>query len=292
VKPPKFTYHAPRSVQEALDLLAERGPEAKVLAGGQSLVPVLAMRLATPENIIDINRLESELSQIQVDEHGVRIGALVRHATLEHDDEAAARVPLLRQALGHVAHPTIRNRGTTVGSLVHADPAAEMPAVLTLLGGSVTAQSAEGERTIDAADFFFGPMESTLREDELAVSAHFPAPQGRFGTYFDELARRRGDYAMAGVAAVAALDEADALTSLQVSLVSVTDVPEVFDLTDLVAGARWEDVDTQALGDHVRDTVETEGDLHASADYRRHLAGVLTRRAARQAAMRAKERAV
>ena len=291
MKPPKFTYHAPRSVQEALDLLAERGPEAKVLAGGQSLVPVLAMRLATPENIIDINRLEPELGEVRVDAGGVTIGALVRHARLEHDDEAAARVPLLRQALGHVAHPTIRNRGTTVGSLVHADPAAEMPAVLTLLGGTVTARSAEGERTLDAAEFFAGPMESSLREDELAVSAHFPAPQGRFGTYFDELARRRGDYAMAGVAAVAVLDEADAFTSLQVSLVSVTDVPQVLDLTELVAGARWEDVDAAALGEHVRDTVETEGDLHASADYRRHLAGVLTRRAARQSAMRAKERA-
>src|SRR5690625_4957406 len=174
------------------------------------------MRLATPENIIDINRLESELSQIQVDEHGVRIGALVRHATLEHDDEAAARVPLLRQALGHVAHPTIRNRGTTVGSLVHADPAAEMPAVLTLLGGSVTAQSAEGERTIDAADFFFGPMESTLREDELAVSAHFPAPRGRFGTYFDELARRRGDYAMAGEIGRASCRETEAQADVSI----------------------------------------------------------------------------
>lgn len=292
MKPSKFTYHAPRSVTEALDMLAEHGAEGKVLAGGQSLMPVLAMRLATPEHLIDINRLESELGGIEVDDEGATIGALVRHSGLERHERAHQRVPLLRQALQHVAHPAIRNRGTTVGSLTHADPAAEMPAVLALLGGSITARSARGERTIAAPDFFTGPMESSLRPEELAVSARFPAPQGRAGTFFDELARRRGDYAMAGVAAVSVLDDADAFVSLRVALVSVTEVPEVLDLSPLVAGARWEDVDVQALGEHVRDTVETEPDLHASADYRLHLAGVLTRRAARQSAMRAKERAV
>src|SRR5699024_3819523 len=134
-------------------------------------------------------------------------------------------------------------------------------AVLTLLGGWVTALSARGERTIAAPEFFTGPMTSSLADDELAVSARFPAPSGRAGTCFEEIARRRGDYAMAGIAALSALDENDAFTSLRIALVSVTDVPEVLDLTEHVAGARWEQVDAQALGDHVRDTVETEGDL-------------------------------
>ena len=290
MKPPKFTYHAPRSVTEAIDLLGAHGPEGKILAGGQSLMPVLAMRLATPEHLIDINRLSGELGTVEVDDEGATVGALVRHSALERHEQAAARVPLLRQALAHVAHPAIRNRGTTVGSLTHADPAAEMPAVLALLGGWVTARSVRGERTISAADFFAGPMTSTLAEDELVISARFPAPGGRAGTYFDEIARRRGDYAMAGIAAVSVLDDDDAFVSLRISLVSVTDVPEVLDLTEYVAGSRWEDVDAHALADHVRDTVETDGDLHASADYRRHLAGVLTRRAARKSAMRAKER--
>lgn len=130
MKPSKFTYHAPRSVTEALDMLAEHGAEGKVLAGGQSLMPVLAMRLAAPEHLIDINRLESELGGVEVDDEGATIGALVRHAGLARHERAYERVPLLRQALQHVAHPAIRNRGTTVGSLTHADPAAEMPAVL------------------------------------------------------------------------------------------------------------------------------------------------------------------
>lgn len=284
MKTPKFTYHAPRTVAEALDVLAEHDADAKVLAGGQSLVPVMAMRLASPAHIVDINALTAELSDLDVDDTGVRIGALVRHARLERDAAAAARVPLVGQALRHVAHPTIRNRGTTVGSLAHADPSAEMPTVLTLLGGHVVARSVHGERTIEAADFFAGPMESVLRYDELAVSAHFPAPEGRFGTAFDEICRRHGDYAMCGAGVVAVLDEHDAFVSLQLSLVSVTDVPEVLDLTDVVAGTAYADVDYPSLGAWVRDRIDPPGDLHASADFRRHLASVLTQRLAREAA--------
>lgn len=287
MKTPKFTYHAPRTVAEALDVLAEHSTDAKVLAGGQSLVPVMAMRLASPAHLVDINRLTDELSALEVDDDGVRIGALVRHARLERDEAAAARVPLVGQALRHVAHPTIRNRGTTVGSLAHADPSAEMPTVLALLGGQVVARSVRGERTIDAADFFVGPMESCLGYDELAVSAWFPAPEGRFGTAFDEICRRHGDYAMCGAGVVAVLDEAEQYVSLKLSLVSVNDVPEVLDLTEVVRGTVVDDVDHAALGDWVRDRIDPPGDLHASADFRRHLASVLTKRLTLEAAARA-----
>lgn len=289
MKPPKFTYHAPSSVDEALALLAEHGVDGKILAGGQSLVPVLSMRLATPAHLIDINGLEAELGTTSVDADGATVGALVRHAHLERDEDVAARVPLVGQALRHVAHPTIRNRGTTVGSLTHADPSAEMPAVLALLGGWLVARSTAGERTIGAPELFVGPLETSLRDDELAVAARFPAVDGRAGTCFDEIARRHGDYAMAGIGVISVLDSDDAFVSLRLSLVSVTEIPEVFDLSELVAGRRWEDVDAEALAEHVRDRIEPESDLHATADFRRHLAGVLTRRATRLSAARAKE---
>lgn len=287
MKTPKFTYHAPRTVAEALDLLAEHAPDAKVLAGGQSLLPVMAMRLAAPAHLVDVNHLAAELDVLEVDAEGARVGALVRHSRLERDAATAEAVPLVGQALRHVAHPTIRNRGTTVGSLAHADPSAEMPAVLALLGGTVTARSVRGERTIAAADFFVGPMESCLAYDELAVAAHFPATEGRSGTAFDEITRRHGDYALCGAAVVAVVDEAEQLTSLQVSLVSASDVPEVHDLGHLVRGTAYDEVDLEVVAEHVRDALDPATDIHASADFRRHLAFVLTRRLVREAADRA-----
>ncbi|MDT9594013.1 FAD binding domain-containing protein [Nocardioides zeae] len=287
MKTPKFTYHAPRTVAEALDLLAEHDADGKVLAGGQSLIPVMAMRLASPAHLVDINHLTDELGGLHVDAEGAHVGALVRHSRLESDAATARAVPLVGQALRHVAHPTIRNRGTTVGSLAHADPSAEMPTVLTLLGGHVVARSVRGERAIEAADFFVGPMESCLAYDELAVSALFPAPVGRFGTAFDEITRRHGDYALCGAGVVATLDEAEQLTSLKVSLVSISDLPEVIDLTDLVQGTAYDEVDHDVVAQRVRDVVDPAADIHASADFRRHLAFVLTRRLTREAAERA-----
>lgn len=266
MKPAPFRWHGPRSVDEAVAILAQVGTEGKVLAGGQSLVPVLAMRLAEPAHLVDINRVDG-LDSITVDETGVRIGALVRHAQLERHDGAAAVQPLIRQGLLNVAHPTIRNRGTTVGSLAHADPSGEMTSVLALTGGSVTARSARGERTIDAGEFFLGPLESCLEADELAVSAFFPALPADSGTAFVEIARRHGDYAMCGVGSVVTLTDGE-VTAVRCSYLSVSDTPLVVDLTqaylsgDLAAAAR--------------DSVDPTGDIHASADYRRHLAGVMT----------------
>jgi CO/xanthine dehydrogenase FAD-binding subunit len=269
VKPAPFEYVRPRTVAQAVDALAEHA-DAKVLAGGQSLIPLLSMRLASPATLVDLNRVE-ELAYVRTDDAGVRIGALARHAQVERDDTAATRQPLLRKALSLVAHPTIRNRGTTVGSIAHADPAAEMPAVLALLDGTVTARSTRGERDIAAADFFAGPLESTLRPDELATQAWVPALPSRTGVAIREVSRRHGDYALVGVAAMVGV--AGAATA-RAAYFSIGETPVVLDLTDVVEHGDW-----AAAAEHAVEGVEPEGDIHASADYRRHLAGVLTRQA-------------
>ena len=208
MKPAPFLYYAPFSLEEVLALLSEHGDEAKVLAGGQSLVPLMSMRLASPARIVDINRLPG-LADITTDDSGMRVGALARHRDLERYDDSARYANVLpRQATEHVAHATIRNRGTTVGSLVHADPAAEMPAVLRLLGGSVEAvSSARGSRTITADQLFVGPLESALEPDEIAVAATFPHPPEGSGSGWVELSRRHGDYALVGVGAVGVVTE-------------------------------------------------------------------------------------
>jgi len=290
MKPPKFTYHAPRTVEEALQLLAEHSTDAKILAGGQSLLPVMAMRLAAPAHLIDINRLE-ELSGVEVDEDGVTVQALARHAHVEAHEGVRRRVPILAEALRWVAHPAIRNRGTTVGSLTHADPSAEMPAMLALLGGSVVARSTEGERVLPAEEFFVGPMESALRYDELALAARFPAPPTRSGACFDEIARRHGDYAMCGTGTMVTLNDAGRVESLTMSFVSVGDVPEVYDLSPLVAGAAADEVDLTAVGERAAEMIDPPADLHATADFRRHLATVLARRTTRTALGRARRAA-
>lgn len=255
MKPPDFEYSRPASLAEALGLL---GPETSVLAGGQSLVPLLSMRLASPEHLVDINRL-AELDYVRVADGTVRVGALARHARVLADKAAREAQPLLAKALRFVAHPAVRNRGTVVGSLVHADPAAEMPAVLAVLGGSVRLVSVRGERVVPASEFFLGPLESARQPDELAVEAIFPALPPGTGTGFTEISRRRGDYAICGVAVVAGPDHARA------AYLSVGPVPVVADLA----------ADAVSLRPHT--------DIHATADYRRHLAGVLTERAMREA---------
>jgi len=278
LKPPAFTYHRPTTVDEALRTLAEVGSDGKVLAGGQSLVPVLNMRLAAPGHLVDINKL-AELSYLRVDDQAVRVGALARHADTERHVAAAAAVPLLREATTHVAHPAIRNRGTTVGSLAHADPAAEVPAVLTLLGGSVTLASAAGRRSVPAAEFFLGPLESAVQPGELAVEALFPRPPERTGTAWLELSRRRGDYALCGVGALVTLDEDRRVTAARAAYISVGPTPVLVDLTDPVSTLDW-----TAAGALAQAAVEPDEDIHATADYRRHLIGVLTERAGRAAA--------
>lgn len=282
MKPAPFAHHAPRSVEEAVSVLAEVGHDGKILAGGQSLIPILNMRLASPAHIVDINRVTG-LDGVDVGPDHVRVGALVRHAQLERHEDAYAALPLLRQALVNVAHPAIRNRGTTVGSIAHADEAGEMPAILVLTDGVVEAAGPRGSREIAARDFFEGPLETSLAEDEMAVAVRFRRFAPGTATAFAESARRHGDYAMAGVAA--AVTAADGvITAASASFVSVTDVPTVLDLTDVLAGQETDAADWSAAAEAVRAHIEPEGDIHATADYRRMLAGELARRVLRQAA--------
>jgi aerobic carbon-monoxide dehydrogenase medium subunit len=289
VKPSSFVYHRPTTIEEALAVLAEVGSEGKVLAGGQSLVPLMSMRLAAPAHLVDVNRIDG-IAGVRTDEGGVHVGATARHADVEHDEAAYATVPLLRQAVRHVAHPTIRNRGTTVGSLVHADPSGEMTGVLTLLNGSVTLRRRGGERVVTADEFFLGPLESAVRPEEVAVEAFFPAPAARTGTAWVEVARRHGDYAVCGVGAIVALDAGGRVESARVGLISVGPTPVIVDVTDAVAGQPHDAVDTAAAGRLVTDAVDPDADIHATAEYRRHLAGVLTTRAVLAAAAQAGER--
>jgi carbon-monoxide dehydrogenase medium subunit len=291
VKPSPFRYSRPETVADALALLdAEAGTdaEAKVLAGGQSLVPLLSMRLAVPEHLVDINRL-TELSYVEVAGDTVRVGALARHAEVLASPAAAAAQPLLAKALRWVAHPAIRNRGTTVGSIVHADPAGEMPSVLAVLGGTVRVASLAGERTIAARDFFLGPLESAVQPGELAVEARFPALRSGAGTGFAEISRRRGDYAVCGVAVLAWLSADGRVAGATAAYLSMGPVPVVLDLTEAVNGAAADDDTFPLAAALARERLRPAPDIHATASYRRQLAGVLTERALLEALAAARE---
>jgi carbon-monoxide dehydrogenase medium subunit len=281
VKPGPFVHHAPRTVEEAVAVLAEVGTDGKVLAGGQSLVPVLSMRLANPGHLVDVNGVGG-VDAVEVAEDAVRVGALVRHAALQRHDGAHAALPLLRQTLDHVAHPAIRNRGTTVGSIAHADPAAEMPAVAVLTGAVVEAVSTRGRREVPAADFFLGPLETALEPDELVEAVRFGRLPHGTRTHFTESARRSGDYALAGVAVAVRMD-GDAVAEARASFVSVTPVPSVLDLTPALAGCTASDLPLPDVTELVRGHVDPETDIHAAAEYRRMLVAELTARALRAA---------
>jgi CO/xanthine dehydrogenase FAD-binding subunit/aerobic-type carbon monoxide dehydrogenase small subunit (CoxS/CutS family) len=292
VKPSPFGYSRPATTAEALALLAELGDEGKVLAGGQSLVPLMSMRLAVPEQLVDINGL-TELGYVRVAASGepVEVGALARHAQVLRDPAVAAAQPLLAKALRFVAHPAVRSRGTTVGSLVHADPAGEMTAVLAVLGGAVRAARESGERLIPASEFFLGPLESALAPGELAVQALFPPLPPHGGTAFAEVSRRHGDYALAGVAVTVLLGEDGRIQQARAAYLSAGPGPVVADLTEAVAGLPADAAAFGAAAALARSAVRPPSDVHATADYRRHLAGVLTERALREAAQEARDRA-
>ena len=289
MKPAPVDYVRPTTLVEACAEVAADG--AKVLAGGQSLVPLLSMRLAAPRLLVDLGGIP-ELDRIEVTDEGVRVGALARHSEVLAHAEACRVQPLLARALSHVAHPTIRNRGTTVGSLVHADSAAEMPAVLLLLDGWVDVVSHRGSRRIAAADLVVGPLESSLATDEIAVAAVFPALRSGAGVAFDEIARRRGDYAICGVAALVECDGDGAIVSARAGLIAVADTPVVVDLSAALAGAvNPSPALFDAAADLVATAVEPTADLHASADHRGHLLRVLIARVTRAAHDDAIERA-
>ena len=287
MKPAPFAFVRPQGLQHALEALAA-DPGAKVLAGGQSLVPLLSMRLAAPSTLVDINALP-DLDHVRADVRGVYIGALARHADVLASADVRRVQPLVTLALEHVAHATIRNRGTTVGSIVHADAAAEMPMVMALLGGSLDVASTSGTRTIPAAELFAGPLESTLHHDEIALGASFPALAAGEGVGFEEIARRHGDYALVGVGAVVGVD-GDAVVSARVGYLSVSDVPTVVDVTAALEGTVSAGA-TDAAGELALGELDTADDVHATAAYRSQLVRVLTARVLRAAYADARDRA-
>jgi len=292
MKPPPFDYAAPESLEEVLDLLAEHGPEAKLLAGGQSLIPVLNFRLAQPALLVDLNGL-AELAFIDPGEDGaLRIGALTRQRALERDAEVARHAPLLAEAVPWIAHPQIRNRGTVGGSLAHADPAAELPAVAVALEARFRLVSRDGERWVEAADYYRGLFDTALAPGEVLAEVHIAPCPPRTGWAFLEQARRRGDYAQVGLAAGLHLDEDGSCRQARLVFLSVGNRPLVASRAAAVLeGQRpGEEGFDEALAEAAEiaaGEIEPVDDVHASADFKRHLAGVLTRRAVHRAAERA-----
>lgn len=287
MKPPRFRYFAPTTAAEAVGLLETHADTAKVLAGGQSLVPMLNMRLARPEVIVDINRVEG-LSRLAVEDGELVVGALVRQRAVEKSPDVAARVPVLQEAIGYVGHVQIRNRGTVVGSIVHADPSAELPAVLALLDGSLRVMGPSGTRDVPWQELFLTYFTTTLGADELAVEARFPLPPEGAGWSFMEVARRHGDFALVAVGALVTADDAGRIQQARLALTGVGGAPVRPERAEaLLAGQALEDDVLAAVAEAVREAIEPESDIHASAEYRRHVAGVLTGRALRAALERA-----
>jgi carbon-monoxide dehydrogenase medium subunit len=284
VKPPPFRYHAPDSLEEALALLAEHGDEAKVLAGGQSLVPLLSLRLANPAVLVDVGRVGG-LDAITDAGDVVALGALVRERAAERSPAVSERVPLLAQALPHIGHLAIRNRGTIGGSVAHADPSAEIPTVALALDADVVATSAaRGERTITAADLFEGFFTTSLAEDELLTEVRFPAIAPGTGVGFEEVARRHGDFALVGAAA--ALRVADGnVAEARIALMGVAGTPvrAVAAERELTGAAPTDDA-FRAAGERAAEGLEPATDVHGTAAYRTHLAKVVVRRALERAA--------
>lgn len=289
MKPAPVDYTAPDSLDEALALLAEHGFDGKLLAGGQSLVPLLNFRLAQPGVLIDLNRVR-ELDYVrETADGGLSIGAMTRQHRLETDPLLAERAPLMREAAPLIAHPQIRNRGTVGGSLAHADPAAELPVVAVALDARFRLQSREGERWVEARDFYVSLMTTQLNPEEALVEVELPPLAPRTGCAFVELARRHGDYATSGVAAVVTLDEAGVCSAAKLVYLSAGDTPMT--ATEAAQSLVGGDLPTEAMraaaAHATRAEIEPTADIHATAEYKRHLAGVLTERALRIARARA-----
>lgn len=291
MKPAPFKYIAPSTLNEALDTMNGYGYEAKLLAGGQSLIPVMNFRLAYPSVIVDLNRLDG-LSYLHPTEAGeLRIGAMVRHSQLEHSATIAHYAPLVYETMPHIAHPQIRNRGTLGGSLAHADPAAELPVVMVALQARFRLQKASGDRWVNADDFYQALFTTALEPDEILVEIAIPPLPRHIGYAFLELARRHGDYAQAGVAAVVRLDENGICSQARLVYLNVGEVPMVAEeaIGMLVGHVPSADLIAAVAHSAAQNEIDPTGDIHATADYKRHLAFVLGKRAIERAVARARE---
>jgi CO/xanthine dehydrogenase FAD-binding subunit len=277
MKPPSFDYVLADTVEDALSALASLGPDAKIIAGGQSLVPMLNFRLLRPTTLVDINRIGS-LSFIRDEAQAIRIGALTRHHRLETSPIVAEHLPVVAEAMKHVAHLAIRNRGTIGGSLSHADPAAELPMMTLLLDAKLAIASAAGKRTVPAREFFVDALTTDLRDGELLTEIEVPklAPQSGWG--FAEVSRRGGDFALAAAAAILTL-RGGTVAEARIAVMGVGKTPLRMSAAEaMLAGQAVSPSLLEQAADVVRAAVEPETDLHASADYRRHLVGVLVQR--------------
>ncbi len=285
MKPASFKYLSPGSLDEALEAMAQHGADAKLLAGGQSLIPAMNFRLMQPAVLVDLNSIGG-LSYVRTEDDGeLRIGAMTRLGQLERDAFVAARVPLLCAALPHIAHAQIRNRGTVGGSLVHADPAAELPVVTLALDARYRVQNTAGTRWVDSSGFFNGFFDTDIEPDEIMVEIAVPPMVSRTGCGLIEVARRHGDYAMAGVAALVTLDESGVCQRARLVYLNLGDAPvDAQVAAGLLIGEKQSDELFDAVAARAADEeIMAMGNIHASIDYQQHLARVLTRRVLLQA---------
>lgn len=289
MKPAPFEYFAPESVDAALDLAAEYGYEAKWLAGGQSLVPAMNFRLIQPSVLLDLNRLQALDFIRQTPDGSLRLGAMTRQRGLERDATVARACPLLAEVMPYVAHPQIRNRGTLGGSIVHADPAAELPVAAVALDARFYVRSRDAERWVAARDFFQGIFTVDLAPEEMLVEVEFPPLAPGTGWSFLEVARRHGDYALVGVAALVTIGEDGLCQQARLVYLNVGDQPvDARRAAQLLVGEAIDEAAMEAVAQVAsQEEIDPVADLHASVAYQRHLAGVLTRRALRQALARA-----
>lgn len=288
MKPPPFEYHRPDTLDEALAVLAQHGAEAKPLAGGQSLVPTMNFRLAQPAVLVDLNAVDTLAAIEPQRDGGLRLGAMTRQRAVERSDTVAERSPLLREVMPSIAHPQIRNRGTVGGSVAHADPAAELPAIMLLLEATFRLRSQGGDRWVPAADFFTGFFATALAEGELVTDVAIPAQPPGAGAAFDEIARRHGDYALVGAAALVTLDDAGRCARARLTLLSVGDGPVLaVAVGETLDGAEPTSEAIAAAASAAQAAVDPPSDIHASSEYRRHLVGVLARRVLTRAVDRA-----
>lgn len=290
MKPAAFDYHAPRTLEEALALLAAHGEDAKPLAGGQSLVPTMNFRLAQPEVLVDLNNIE-ELFFLREGDRGLHCGAMTRQRAVERSAMVKQAAPLLHETMPHIAHAQIRNRGTIGGSLAHADPAAELPAVAVALDASMHVCSVTDARWISARDFYVGLFATAVEPGELLTEVAFPRSRPRSGWAFEEVARQHGNYAMCGAAAVVELSDSQLIERARLVFLSVGEGPTAADKAAerLVGEPPTAEVLGAAADEAATKEIDPVGDIHAGPAYRRHLARVVGERVLNRAAARAIE---
>lgn len=285
--PVEFDYEAPSTVAEAVALLQSRGGEAKILAGGHSLLPLLKLRLAQPPLLVDISRIPG-LAGIQEEGGTIRIGAMTTQTMLQDSEVIQRRVPLLSETASNVGDQQVRNRGTIGGSLAHGDPGADMPAAFLALGGSVTVVGPNGERTIDASDLFVDMLTTALDPDEVLIAISVPALPARTGSAYEKFANAASGYAIAAVASIVTLDAQGAVADIRVAITGAGSTAiRATGVEDALRGKRADDATVAAAAEHAPEGLSLIGDLHADEEYRAHLAKVLTRRSIQKAAARA-----